>query len=76
MQLGEEGDSEVTRPGTLTAPVQGPCDSSSRPGRDQGWGEVRVMLFEDRVRLHGWLVTLPSIPTSKPLYRHKGCSTQ
>jgi len=60
--LGEEDDSEVTRLGTLTAPVWGPRDSSARPGRDRGWGEVRNLLFKDRVRLQqaAWLAGGPA----------------
>lgn len=46
MPLRDEDDSEVTRLGTLIAPVWGPHDSSTRPGRDWGWGEVREILFK------------------------------
>lgn len=62
MPLGEEDDSEVTGLGTLIAPVWAPCDSSARPGRDQGWGEVREILFKDRVGLQqaAWLAGDPA----------------
>ena len=62
MPLGDEDDSEVTRLGTLIAPVWGPHDSSTRPGRDRDWGEVREILFKDRLRLQqaAWLAGDPS----------------
>lgn len=62
MPLGEEDDSEVTGLGTLTAPVQGPRDSSARSGRGRGWEEVRDILFKDKVRLQqaAWLAGNPA----------------
>ena len=62
MPLGEEDDSEVTGLGTLIAAVRGPRDSSARPGRDRDWGEVREILFKDRVRLQqaAWLAGDPA----------------
>lgn len=60
--MEREDNSEVTGLGTLTAPVLGPHDSSARPGRDTGWGEVREILFKDKVRLQqaAWLAGDPA----------------
>lgn len=62
MPLGEEDASEVTGLGTLIAPVWCPCDSSAGPGRDQGWGDVREILFKDKFRLQQavWLAGDPA----------------
>lgn len=75
----DEDDSEVTRLGTLIAPAGVPM--TAQPGQaETGVGE-RSERFCSRTglrcnRLHGWLVTLPNILTSKLLCRHKSCSTQ
>lgn len=70
------GDTCLPGLGTLIAPVQG--SKTAQPG--QCWGEIREILFKDRVRLQqaAWLAgdPPPSISTSKLLWRHKGCSTQ